>query len=85
MEAMWSSETTVNFHRTTQRYVPEDGTLHNHRCEELKSRKDIGNIFVLRVAFYDGCVIHIHLRIHRRFKRIQIFMVSMGQKYQHFI
>jgi hypothetical protein len=23
--------------RTTRRYIPEDGTLHNHRCENLKS------------------------------------------------
>jgi hypothetical protein len=32
-----SSETSVDFQRTTQRYTPEDRTLHNHRCENLKS------------------------------------------------
>jgi hypothetical protein len=37
MEAICSSETSVHFQRTTRRYIPEDGTLHNHRCENLKS------------------------------------------------
>jgi hypothetical protein len=27
----------VDTKRTTRRYIPEDGTLHNHRCENLKS------------------------------------------------
>jgi hypothetical protein len=37
MEAICSSETSVDTHHTTRRYVPEDSTLHNHRCENLKS------------------------------------------------
>jgi hypothetical protein len=37
MEATFSSETSVDTLRTTRRYIPEDGTLHNHRCENLKS------------------------------------------------
>jgi hypothetical protein len=37
MEATRSSETLVDFQQTTQRYIPEDGTLHNHRSENLKS------------------------------------------------
>jgi hypothetical protein len=32
-----SSETSVHFQRTTRLYIPEDSTLHNHRCEDLKS------------------------------------------------
>jgi hypothetical protein len=32
-----SSETLVDFQRTTQRYIPEDSTFHNHRCENFKS------------------------------------------------
>jgi hypothetical protein len=36
MEAICSSETSVDFQRTT-----EDSTLHNHRCENLKSYKII--------------------------------------------
>jgi hypothetical protein len=35
MEAMCSSETSVDFQRTTRRYIPEDSTLHNNRCENL--------------------------------------------------
>jgi hypothetical protein len=34
-----SSETSVDFQRTTQHYIPEDRTLHNHRWENLKSYK----------------------------------------------
>jgi hypothetical protein len=30
-------ETSVDFQRTTQRYIPEDLTLHNHHCENLKA------------------------------------------------
>jgi hypothetical protein len=37
MEATCSSETSVDFQRTTRRYIPEDGTRLNHRCENLKS------------------------------------------------
>jgi hypothetical protein len=37
MEAVCSSETSVDIQRITRRYIPEDGTLHNHRCENLKS------------------------------------------------
>jgi hypothetical protein len=40
MEAMFSSETLVDFHRTTWRYIPEDRTLYNHRCENLESYAD---------------------------------------------
>jgi hypothetical protein len=37
MEVICSSETWVDCERTTRRYIPEDSTLHNHRCENLKS------------------------------------------------
>jgi hypothetical protein len=37
MEAMCSSETSVDIQRTARRYIPEVDTLHNHRCENLKS------------------------------------------------
>jgi hypothetical protein len=30
-------KTSVDFHRTTRRYIPEDRTLHNHRYKNLKS------------------------------------------------
>jgi hypothetical protein len=34
IEAIYSSETSDHFKR---RYAPEDNTVHNHRCEPLKS------------------------------------------------
>jgi hypothetical protein len=38
MDATCSSETSVDFKRTTRRYIPEDRRpLHNHRCSNLKS------------------------------------------------
>jgi hypothetical protein len=30
-------ETSVDFQRTKRRYIPEDRTLHNHRCDNLSS------------------------------------------------
>jgi hypothetical protein len=38
---MCSSETSEDFRRSTRRYIPEDRTLHNHRCENLISYKPI--------------------------------------------
>jgi hypothetical protein len=32
-------ETLVDFQQATWRYTPEDKTLHNHCCENLKSYK----------------------------------------------
>jgi hypothetical protein len=37
MEAAGTSETLVNFHQTTGRYIPEDNYLRTHRRENLKS------------------------------------------------
>jgi hypothetical protein len=37
METICSSETSVESQRTTRRYIPEDRTLHNHRCKNLIS------------------------------------------------
>jgi hypothetical protein len=36
MKGACSSETSVDFQRTT-RYIPEHRNLHNHRCENIKS------------------------------------------------
>jgi hypothetical protein len=37
VEAICSSETSVDTQRTTRRHIPGDDTLHNHRCENLKT------------------------------------------------
>jgi hypothetical protein len=34
-------EVQVDFQRATERYIPEDRTLYNYRCENLKSYKMI--------------------------------------------
>jgi hypothetical protein len=39
MEAIRSFETSVHT-RSTRHYIPEDGILHSHRCETLKSYID---------------------------------------------
>jgi hypothetical protein len=39
MEAICFFESSVDIQRTTQRYIAEDRTLHNHRCENLKYYK----------------------------------------------
>jgi hypothetical protein len=36
-EPIRSSETSGATQRTTRSHIPEDDTLHNHRCENLKS------------------------------------------------
>jgi hypothetical protein len=41
MKATSSSETLVHSQRTTRRYITEDRTLHNPRCENVKSYKNI--------------------------------------------
>jgi hypothetical protein len=37
MEAVRTSETSVNFNVNTRRYIPKDSKVHTHRCENLKS------------------------------------------------
>jgi hypothetical protein len=37
MEAVRTSETSVNIYLTTQQYIPEDSKLHTRRRENLKS------------------------------------------------
>jgi hypothetical protein len=36
IEAIFSSETSADIQRTTRLYIPENSTLHDHRCENLK-------------------------------------------------
>jgi hypothetical protein len=40
MEAAHSSENSIDFQRTKRYYIPEDRTVHNHRCENLKFYMD---------------------------------------------
>jgi hypothetical protein len=47
MEATYPSETSIDFQRTTLRYISEDRTLHNHRCEKFKS-------FIMEILCYES-------------------------------
>jgi hypothetical protein len=53
MEAICSSETSVDFQRTTRRYIPEDCTLHNRLCEIFKSYDSsiVACVFLTAVIF----------------------------------
>jgi hypothetical protein len=57
MEATFSSETSVDFQRTTLRFIPENRTLHNHRCENLISY--ISN----KMCFYRQKALHVHINL----------------------
>jgi hypothetical protein len=39
MEAICSSKMSVDTQQATQRHIPDDDTLHNHHCGNLKSYK----------------------------------------------
>jgi hypothetical protein len=49
MEAICSSETSVDCQWTTWHYIPEDGTLHNHRCET--SNPTSKSIFIMPKSY----------------------------------
>jgi hypothetical protein len=54
MEVLRSSETSVEFQRSTRRYIPEDRALHNHHCESLKSyilHSELSKINFLPVSY----------------------------------
>jgi hypothetical protein len=57
MEAVCSSETSVNFCRTTQCHNTEDSTFHSHCCDNLKFMlvfftKKVVDIKIFTFGFY---------------------------------
>jgi hypothetical protein len=59
MEATCSSETSADFQRTTQRYIPEDRILHNQPCENLKfcmSQKYLISVHALLITIFSRTV-----------------------------
>jgi hypothetical protein len=58
MEAVRTSETSVNSYQSTRRYNPEDGHLHSHRCENLKS-------YLNRYHDYVSCILFLQLHKER--------------------
>jgi hypothetical protein len=59
----WPSETSVVFQLSTRRYIPEDRTLHNHRCENLKFSythcSELQNVHSMLEHLLLNCV-HVH-------------------------
>jgi hypothetical protein len=49
MEAICSSETSVDTQWTTQRYIPKVNTLYYHCCENLKLYKLLGSSIFSRI------------------------------------
>jgi hypothetical protein len=60
MKAICSSETSVDFHRATRCYIPQDKLLHSHRCDNLKPKA--------KLAYY--------LSKNRIFKGLKINLTS---------
>jgi hypothetical protein len=55
MEAVRSSETLVKFCPSTRHYIPEDNTLHNQDCENVKTNACI---------FFSAKCVHINMIGH---------------------
>jgi hypothetical protein len=53
MEAICSSETSVETQQTTRRHIPEDDTLHNHCCENLKTSNPTLHFILHRTEIMD--------------------------------
>jgi hypothetical protein len=67
MKVRCSSETSADFQRTTRRYITEDKTFYNHRCENLKSYKII-NVYSIQQArlaeeIANGMLIYVLLKL----------------------
>jgi hypothetical protein len=60
MEVTYSSETSVDFQRTTRRYIPEERTLHNHRCENLNN-VNVSPYILLHAV----CTVGVMLKLHK--------------------
>jgi hypothetical protein len=80
MEVTFFSEVSVDFQRTTRRYIPEDGALRNHRCKNLQilqagrcfSKTDNVCIFTTYFSFTGSLIVwldvkdtHLSRLVHR--------------------
>jgi hypothetical protein len=73
MEGMCSSETSVATQQTTRCHIPEDDTLYNHRCENLKSYMEhrlLGSATttVLSLANVDLCAVSTDSFVNREIR-----------------
>jgi hypothetical protein len=64
-QATCSSETSVDFQRTTRRYIPDNRALHNHRCEKLKSNKNyINQKHLTSITRIAERLLHMYYKLH---------------------
>jgi hypothetical protein len=76
MEAISSSDTSGATQQTTRRHIPEDDTLHNHRCENLKSyERGIGYSDQIDEKF---CI---HCKVKYLFVKILIMQNKLQRKF----
>jgi hypothetical protein len=55
-QAARCSETSVDFQRTTRRYIPDDTSLHNHRGENTGCNKLHGKVCLIRRYCSNFCL-----------------------------
>jgi hypothetical protein len=70
---MHSSETSVHI-RTTRCYIPEDGNIHNYRCENLGSYTAVSKLFLvaLREAAHTVAAAQGQLKVSARLRGINL-------------
>jgi hypothetical protein len=83
MEAVRTSETSVDNHFTWQ-YIPEDNSEHHTRCREnLKSHKDIRGFVTLQSATdinssmsKSTCTLHLKIRRHKHHAQVALWWAA---------
>jgi hypothetical protein len=89
IEAICSFETSLDFHRTTRHCIPEDRTLHSHRCDNLRSNDVIEKsdrmvqLCYIRVVFFPGSTRNPRKRgrIQHRFKKTNDWIINKVAEY----
>jgi hypothetical protein len=74
-EALCLSETLVDLHRTIQHYIPEDRTLHNHRCENLSNNLTSSTLVIIVPQF---CLVIVLVEVHMTGVEKFVFFLKMS-------
>jgi hypothetical protein len=67
MEAIYLFKMSVDFHRITSHYIPEDRTLHNHGCENFTSYLNVIASTDLKIPFQEASTSFTLQTSHSRF------------------
>jgi hypothetical protein len=76
IEAIWSSETSGDFHWNTKHYIPEDRTFQDHKCENLKSKISFGNTCVYQISRIPAVRVYAVSSLNEIFLPSSLFIVS---------